>query len=60
VTRRALATWPTTSCTSAAVDQTSALGYDLVGGIGEYEGVWRMAYVRSPEGIIVFLADRIG
>src|SRR6266511_3324397 len=35
-------------------------GYGLVGGIGEYEGVWRMAYVRGPEGIIVSLAERIG
>lgn len=29
------------------------------GGIGEYEGEWRMAYVRGPEGIIVSLAERI-
>ena len=27
--------------------------------IGEYEGVWRMAYVRGPEGIIVSLAEHI-
>jgi hypothetical protein len=27
---------------------------------GEYEGAWRMAYVRGPEGIIVSLAERIG
>jgi hypothetical protein len=32
----------------------------LVGGIGEYEHIWRMAYVRGPEGIIVSLAERIG
>lgn len=35
-------------------------GYQLVGGIGEYEGVWRMAYVRGPEGILVALAERVG
>ena len=35
-------------------------GFGLVGGIGEYEGVWKMAYVRGPEGIIVSLAQRIG
>jgi catechol 2,3-dioxygenase-like lactoylglutathione lyase family enzyme len=35
-------------------------GYGLVGGIGQYEGAWRMAYVRGPEGIIVSLAERIG
>jgi catechol 2,3-dioxygenase-like lactoylglutathione lyase family enzyme len=35
-------------------------GYGLVGGIGEYEGSWLMAYVRGPEGIIVSLAQRLG
>jgi catechol 2,3-dioxygenase-like lactoylglutathione lyase family enzyme len=44
----------------AAVDRVAADGYGLVGGIGEYEGVWLMAYVRGPEGIIVALAQRIG
>jgi catechol 2,3-dioxygenase-like lactoylglutathione lyase family enzyme len=44
----------------AAVEQVSSDGYGLVGGIGEYEGAWRMAYVRGPEGIIVSLAQRIG
>jgi catechol 2,3-dioxygenase-like lactoylglutathione lyase family enzyme len=40
-------------------DRLGADGYGLVGGIGEYEGIWRMAYVRGPEGIIVSLAERI-
>ena len=44
----------------AAVDDLAADGYGLVGGIGEYENTWRMAYVRGPEGIIVSLAARIG
>jgi catechol 2,3-dioxygenase-like lactoylglutathione lyase family enzyme len=44
----------------AAVDQLAADGYGLVGGIGQYEHIWRMAYVRGPEGIIVSLAERIG
>ncbi|HEX8867005.1 MAG TPA: VOC family protein [Lentzea sp.] len=44
----------------AAVDHAAAQGFGLVGGIGEYEGVWRMAYVRGPEGIIVSLAEQIG
>ncbi|SNX66551.1 catechol 2,3-dioxygenase-like lactoylglutathione lyase family enzyme [Streptomyces sp. TLI_55] len=43
----------------AAVDHAGLDGYGLVGGIGEYEGAWRMAYVRGPEGIIVSLAERI-
>jgi catechol 2,3-dioxygenase-like lactoylglutathione lyase family enzyme len=43
----------------AAVDRVGTDGYGLVGGIGEYEGVWRMAYVRGPEGIIVSLAEQM-
>jgi hypothetical protein len=43
-----------------AVDWAATEGYGLVGGIGEYEGVWRTAYVRGPEGIIVSLAERTG
>jgi catechol 2,3-dioxygenase-like lactoylglutathione lyase family enzyme len=41
------------------VDRLAAEGYGLVGGIGQYEQMWRMAYVRGPEGIIVALAQRI-
>lgn len=44
----------------ATVDVLAADGYDLVGGIGQHENVWRMAYVRGPEGIVVSLAERIG
>ena len=44
----------------AAVDWAASAGYGLVGGIGEYEGIVRMAYVRGPEGIVVSLFDRIG
>ena len=44
----------------ATVDELATAGYGLVGGIGEYEGIWRMAYVRGPEGIIVSLTERIG
>ena len=43
----------------AAVDWAATEGYGLVGGIGEYVGAWRMAYVRGPEGIVVSLAERI-
>lgn len=35
-------------------------GYGVIGGVGRFEDVWRMAYVRGPEGIIVSLAERIG
>jgi catechol 2,3-dioxygenase-like lactoylglutathione lyase family enzyme len=44
----------------AIVDRLAADGYGLVGGIGQYEDIWRMAYVRGPDGIIVALAERIG
>jgi catechol 2,3-dioxygenase-like lactoylglutathione lyase family enzyme len=43
----------------AILDRLAAAGYGLVGGIGQYEHIWRMAYVRGPEGIIVALAQRI-
>jgi catechol 2,3-dioxygenase-like lactoylglutathione lyase family enzyme len=41
------------------VDRLAADGYGLVGGIGEHENTWRMAYVRGPEGIVVSLAERV-
>jgi hypothetical protein len=41
------------------LDRLAADGYGLVGGIGQYEHTWRMAYVRGPEGIIVALAQRL-
>jgi catechol 2,3-dioxygenase-like lactoylglutathione lyase family enzyme len=44
----------------AAVDWVAANGHSLGGGIGQYEDIWKMAYVRGPEGIIVSLAERIG
>ena len=42
----------------AIVDRLTAEGYQLIGGVGEYEDMWRMASVRGPEGIIVNLAER--
>ena len=42
------------------LDRLVVDGYGLIGGVGEYEDAWRMAYVRGPEGIIVSLAERIG
>ena len=41
------------------LDQLAADGYGLVGAVGQFEDVWRMAYVRGPEGIIVSLAERV-
>ena len=42
----------------AILDRLAADGYGLVGGVGQYEGAWRMASVRGPEGFIVNLAER--
>jgi catechol 2,3-dioxygenase-like lactoylglutathione lyase family enzyme len=44
----------------AEVDRLAGDGYGLVGGVGRYENMWLMAYVRGPEGIIVALAERLG
>jgi catechol 2,3-dioxygenase-like lactoylglutathione lyase family enzyme len=41
------------------LDRLAADGYHLVGGVGQYEAIWRMASVRGPEGFIVNLAQRI-
>ncbi len=43
----------------AVLDRLAADGHHLVGGVGQYEGAWRMASVRGPEGFIVNLAQRI-
>ena len=41
------------------LDRLARDGYRLVGRVGQYEDIWRMAYVRGPEGIIVSLAQRL-
>ena len=43
----------------AILDRLAADGYHLVGGVGQYQDIWRMASVRGPEGLIVNLAQRI-
>jgi catechol 2,3-dioxygenase-like lactoylglutathione lyase family enzyme len=35
-------------------------GGELVGQVERYENVFRLCYIRGPEGIIVELAERIG
>ena len=45
---------------STMLTRLAADGYGLVGGVGQYEGTWRMASVRGPEGIIVNLAQHGG
>ena len=44
----------------AAVATVRARGGELVGEVENYEDIYRLCYVRGPEGIIVELAERIG
>ena len=44
----------------AVVASLRARGAELVGAVENYEGIYRLCYVRGPEGIIVELAERIG
>jgi hypothetical protein len=37
-----------------------ARGAELVGEVQRYENIYRLCYIRGPEGIIVELAERIG
>jgi catechol 2,3-dioxygenase-like lactoylglutathione lyase family enzyme len=41
------------------VDGLRRKGFDTVGEIRDYEGIYRLCYVRGPEGLIVELAERI-
>ena len=43
-----------------AVATVQARGGELVGEVVNYEDIYRVCYVRGPEGIIVELAERIG
>ncbi len=44
----------------AAVAGLQARGAQLVGEVVRYEDVYRLCYVRGPEGILVMLAEQIG
>ena len=44
----------------AAVARLRARGAKLVGELVRYEDIYRLCYIRGPEGIIVELAERIG
>jgi catechol 2,3-dioxygenase-like lactoylglutathione lyase family enzyme len=41
----------------AAVERLRAAGHGLVGEIAQYEDIYRLCYVRGPEGVIVALAE---
>ena len=44
----------------AVIAGLRAHGAELVGEVEQYENVYRLCYIRGPEGIIVELAERIG
>ena len=44
----------------AAVASVRARGGELVDEVENYEDIYRLCYVRGPEGIIVELAEKIG
>lgn len=44
----------------AAVAAVKAHGGELVGDVENYKDIYRLCYVRGPEGIIVELAERLG
>jgi predicted enzyme related to lactoylglutathione lyase len=35
-------------------------GARLVGEVVQYEGVYRLCYIRGPEGLLIGLAEQIG
>jgi catechol 2,3-dioxygenase-like lactoylglutathione lyase family enzyme len=44
----------------AVVAGLQARGAELVGELERYEDIYRLCYVRGPEGIIIELAERLG
>jgi catechol 2,3-dioxygenase-like lactoylglutathione lyase family enzyme len=44
----------------AAIGTVQARGGELVGEVEQYADIYRLCYVRGPEGIIVELAEEIG
>jgi catechol 2,3-dioxygenase-like lactoylglutathione lyase family enzyme len=44
----------------AVVDQLREKGFDTVGEVADYGNVYRLVYVRGPEGLIVEFAQALG
>jgi catechol 2,3-dioxygenase-like lactoylglutathione lyase family enzyme len=45
---------------NAIVERLRDEGYETVGEVRDYADVYRIVYVRGPEGLIVELAERLG
>jgi predicted enzyme related to lactoylglutathione lyase len=44
----------------AVVARVRARGAELIDEVVQYEDMYRLAYIRGPEGIIVGLSEQIG
>ncbi len=44
----------------AMVEKLRSKGMNTIGKVQDYEDIYRLCYVRGPEGIVVELAERIG
>ena len=44
----------------AALARVQARGAELVGEVENYKDIYRLCYIRGPEGIIVELAEKLG
>jgi catechol 2,3-dioxygenase-like lactoylglutathione lyase family enzyme len=44
----------------ATIDRLRAHGAELLGEVERFEDMFRLCYIRGPEGIIVELAERLG
>jgi hypothetical protein len=51
---------PRPSSSSSSDSSRRAAGPSKVGEVERYEDIFRLCYVRGPEGIIIELAERIG
>ena len=45
---------------AGTLEHARALGYETVGTVEDYEDVYRLCYLRGPDGIIVEVAERLG
>jgi catechol 2,3-dioxygenase-like lactoylglutathione lyase family enzyme len=45
---------------ATVLDRLRSKGLDMVGEVQDYEDIFRLCYVRGPQGIIVELAQRLG
>jgi predicted enzyme related to lactoylglutathione lyase len=44
----------------AVIAPMRAHGAELVGEVAQYEDLYRLCYLRGPDGIIVALAEQVG